>query len=259
MLACVAGAAGASPAAAWTPGFQVTLAEEAVRLAPPDLARQVERHEESLRTGVLDPFEDPDPLRHVQNAAGSGKLRETVVAETERAVELIRSLAPFGDVVRQLGRVSHYVADLHNPLNCADRDPREGEYYADYLRYAESAEPRFPLVFYGFRPGFDGPEDVEALADEALGHARVLYPMVGREYRRVGFASGLEVFDDRSTAFGVASVAFSRAASDIAQVLRYIWLRAGGADQRSALPERGGDPLVRVPRGGAGERGSLGR
>lgn len=251
--------AGAVPAAAWTPGFQVSLAEEAVRLAPPDLARQIERHDESLRTGVLDPFEDPDPLRHVQDPDGSGKLRETVVAETERAVELIRSLAPFGDVVRQLGRVSHYVADLHNPLNCSDRDPREAEYYADYLRYAESAEPRFPLVFYGFRPGFDEPEDVEALADEALAHARVLYPMVGREYRRVGFASGVQVFDDRSTAFGVASVAFSRAATDIAQVLRYIWLRTGGADQRSALPERGGDPLVRVPRNGTGDGAKLGR
>jgi hypothetical protein len=253
LVLALAVAGSAAPAAAWTPRFQVKLAEEAVRLAPPDLARQIERHGEELRTGVLDPFRDPDPLRHVQNGEGQGRLRETVLAETERAVELIRELAPFGDVVRQLGRVSHYVADLHNPLNCTDRDPREAEYYADYLRYAETAEPRFPLVFYGFRQPFDGPGDVRAMVDEALAHGRRQYPMVGREYRRIGFGSGVGAFDDRSTAFGVASVAFSRAASDIAQVLRYIWLRAGGADQRSALPERGGDPLVRVPRLGSGQ------
>jgi len=238
-----------APAAAWTPRFQVELAQEAARLAPPDLARQIYRHRRELRAGVMDPFSDPDPLRHVQNADGSGHLRSTLAEETEHAVELIRSLAPFSDVVRQLGRVSHYVADLHNPLNSDDRDPREGDYYADYLRYVESAEPRFPLVFYGFRERFDRPSDVEALADAALARGRGLYPLVGREYRRIDFASGRGAFDDRSTAFGVASTSFSQAATDIAQVLRYIWLKAGGMDQRTALPVRGGDQLVRVPRG----------
>ena len=256
----LAGVGAAAPATAWTPRFQQVLAEEAARLSPPDLARQIARHEEELRAGVVDPFDDPDPLRHVQNADGTGSLRETIEAETERAVELIRALAPFGDVVRQLGRVAHYVADLHNPLNCDRSDPREPDYYADYLRYAESAEPRFPLVFYGFRQPFDRPADVAAMADEALARSRVLYPLVGREYRRIGFASGVGTFDDRSTAFGVTSVAFSRAASDIAQVLRYIWLRAGGRDQRTALPVRGQDVLVRVPRDGTGgSLGALGR
>lgn len=245
----------AAPAAGWTPRFQTRLAREAARLAPPDLARQIEHHAEAYRAGVLDPFEDPDPMRHLQNPDGSGSLRATVATETERAVDLIRNLAPFDDVVRQLGRVTHYVADLHNPLNCARSDPREGDYYADYLRYVESAEPRLPLVFYGFRQPFDRPAHVEALADEALAHGRRLYPMVGREYRRIGFASGVKSFDDRSTAFGTASVTFSRAASDIAQVLRYIWLRTGGADQRGALPVRGQDVLVRVPRGEAGGSG----
>ena len=256
----LAGAAAATPAVAWTPRFQEVLAEEAARLAPPDLARQIAHHEEEFRAGVQDPFSDPDPRRHVQNADGTGTLRATVESETARAVELIRALAPFGDVVRQLGRVAHYVADLHNPLNSARSDPREPDFYADYLRYAESAEPRFPLVFYGFRQPFDRPEDVAALADEALARSRVLYPLIGREYRRIGFARGTGTFDDRSTAFGLTSIEFSRAASDIAQVLRYIWLRAGGTDQRTELPVRGQDVLVRVPRGGAGVSvGALGR
>lgn len=235
------------------------LALEAARLAPPDLARQIDRHRREFRTGVMDPFNDPDPLRHVQNADGTGHLRSALAEETDHAVELIRSLAPFGDVVRQLGRVSHFVADLYNPLNSDDRDPREAEYYADYLRYAESAEPRFPLVFYGFWQRFDRPEDVGVLADAALARGRGLYPLIGREYRRIGFASGRGAFDDRSTAFGVASTSFSQAASDIAQVLRYIWLRAGGADQRTALPVRGGYRVVRVPRRFARPAAALGR
>ena len=36
--------------------------------------------------------------------------------------------------------------------------------------------------------------------------------------------------------FGVGSVAFNHALSDIVGVLRYIWIRAGGADRRSLFP-----------------------
>ncbi len=238
----------ARPARAWTPAFQVALAREAARLAPPDLAAQIARHDADFREGVLDPFRDGDGRRHVANPDGTGLLEKVVADETERAVGMIRSLAPFDQIVRQLGVVSHFVADAHNPLNSDDSDPQEARYYADYLRYAASAEPRFPLVFYGFRADFDGPRAVDALVADALARGRLLYPLIGREYRRIDYASGAASFDDRSTAFGVTSVEFSRAASDIAQVLRYIWLRAGGADPRTALPVRGEDLLVRVPR-----------
>ena len=258
LVTCAAG----SPAPAWSPGFQKALATEAARLSPPDLARQIDRHAEEFHSGVLAPFRDREPHRHVANADGSGRLEAVIVEETERAVEMIRSLAPFDRIVAQLGVVAHFVADAHNPLNAADTDPREREFYADYLRYAESAEPRFPLVFYGFRPASgdpSGPESLEALARQAVAHSRGLYPFIGREYRRIAFASGRAAFDDRSTAFGVTATQFSRAASDIAEVLRYIWLRAGGADQRTALPVRGGDQLVRIPRSTTGRPTGLGR
>lgn len=248
-----------SPAAAWSPRFQAELALEAARLAPPDLARQIERHREDLARGVAAPFSDRRAMRHVSNPDGSGTLEEAIAEEAEKAVEMIRTLQPFDAIVHQLGVVAHYVADAHNPLNASDADGEEPRIYADYLLYAERAEPRFPLVFYGFRSRFDRPEDVARLAREAVAKSRELYPLVGREYRRIGFASGAASFDDRSTAFGVTSIQFSRAASDIAQVLRYIWIRSGGADPRTALPVRGGDQLVRIPRSSTGLPTGLGR
>jgi hypothetical protein len=259
VLALAATLAAPGPAAAWSPGFQTELALEAARLAPPDLARQIERHREDFADGVMTPFSDRRADRHVANPDGTGSLQAVIEEETEKAVEMIRSLAPFDAVVHQLGVVAHYVADAHNPLNASDADGQEARIYADYLAYAERAEPRFPLVFYGFRAPFDRPEDVRRMAREAVAKSRELYPLVGREYRRIGFASGVTSFDDRSTAFGVTSVQFSRAASDIAQVLRYIWIRSGGADPRSALPVRGGTQLVRIPRSSTGLPTGLGR
>lgn len=245
----------AAPAAGWTPATQVTIAREGARLAPPDLYRQIERHQADLEEGALAPFGDDDPARHVKNADGSGRLDEVIAEEVERAVTAIEGHLPFERIVYQLGVVAHYVADANNPLNSSSSDAEESRYFADYLRYLERAEPRLPVVFYGLVPGLDERPDVAPVVDSALARGRELYPLVGREYRRIGFSSGVTRFDDRSTAFGVASLAFSHAVSDVGLVLRYIWVRAGGADFRSGLPELGG-PVLRLPREGAPQAGA---
>lgn len=240
-------AAGAGPAAAWTPKTQGVIATEAARLAPPDLWRQIDRHRPSFADGVRAPFEDGDPSKHYRNPDGAGSLDRAIVTETERAIGAIRGLRPFEEVVFRLGVVSHYMADADYPLNTSEADPEEGRYFADYARYLERTEPRLPLIFYGLRRGFDAQPDPSALVADILRRGRELYPMVGLEYRRIGFASGLDRFDDRSTAFGVASIAFSRAVSDVGVMLRYIWLRAGGGDFRSGLPIEG-EGRLRLPR-----------
>jgi hypothetical protein len=236
-----------SPATAWTPATQTTIAREAARLAPSDLARQIEKHRRAYEAGALDPFSDSDPGRHTKNVDGSGTLDRVVLAEVQGAVGAIRGLRPFEEIVRRLGRVSHFIADADNPLASSSTDAEEGRYFEDYLRYAESAEPRFPLVFYGAMPGLEARKDVTPLLAQSLRRARDLYPMIGREYRRIGFTSGVGRFDDRSSAFGVASISFSHAVTDVALVLRWIWITAGGADGRTGLVTAG-SRLVLLPR-----------
>jgi hypothetical protein len=246
-LAVLLGIGLASPALAWTPSTQTVIAREAARLAPPDLARQIEKHRHAFEEGVNTPFTETDSSRHMKNADGSGQLDKVVAAEVAAAIAAIRGHKPFEEVVRRLGAVSHYVADANNPLAASADDAEERRYFVDYLRYAETAEPRFPLVFYGLMPGLEGSRDLSPLIDAALRRGRELYPLIGGEYRRIDFASGLGRFDDRSTAFGVASVAFSHAVTDVTLALRYIWLAAGGVDDRANLPA-GGSRLMLLPR-----------
>src|SRR5215218_3984063 len=237
----------ASTATAWTPATQVTIAREAARLSPPDLARQIDKHRRAFEEGVNAPFSDTDAGRHMKNPDGSGQLDQAAQKAVDSAVQAIRGHQPFEEIVRRLGVVSHYVADANNPLAVSGDDAEEGRYFVDYLRYAETAERRFPLVFYGLLPGLDGSRDLSPLIDSALRRGRGLYPMIGREYRRIGFTSGVGRFDDRSTAFGAASIAFSHAVTDVSLALRYIWLTAGGIDDRANLPA-GGTRLIVLPR-----------
>lgn len=236
-----------SPLLAWSQQSQVNIGWEAARLGPPDLFRQIRRHKLSFRDGLVVPFADPDRIRHEKNADGTGQLDRVIEDEVHRAVAAIRNHRPFEQIVYQLGILLHYLNEANNPLFTSADDPSESAYAGDYIRYIESAEPRFSTLFYGVDERLSGPDSVSAFIERTLGRSRRLYPFIGREYRRVGGKSGVHAFDDRSTAFGVAAVSFSRAMSDGVMMLRYVWLEAGGADplRRFRLQD---DHLVKVAR-----------
>lgn len=241
--------AGGGQAWGWTPRTQQTIAWEAARLAPPDLARQLVKHKAAYLRGVLEPFDDTDAARHRKAADGSGALDVALREAVAGSVAAIRQHLPFEEIVNRMGIAAHFMADANNPLATSVDDPEAGRYFVDFLRYAETAEPRFPLVFYGIRPGLERAADLSGMLGETLRRGRAMYPMIGLEYRQIDFQSGIGRFDDRSTAFGVASVAFSHAVTDVAVALRYIWLRAGGGDERSGLPASG-ERLLLLPRAG---------
>lgn len=227
----------APPCGAWTSGSQESIAELAARIAPPDFYQQIERHHRSYLEGVVAPLRYGTPIYHEKNASGSGRLDEVIQTEVLRTISYIVGHRPFADIVYQAGIVSHYVADANNPLNTAESDALEGQYFDDFARYMEAVEPRLQPVFYGLDTRLVGPDELDRFVRETLERGRALYPLVGQEYRRVGRLPGWLYFDDRSTAFGVAAVSYSRAVSDVALVLRYIWIEAGGADNRKAPRE----------------------
>ena len=201
---------------------------------------------------MLEPFSDTDATRHYKNDDGTGQLDRVIEGEVRHLVAMIERHEPFENVSRQAGRIAYYVVTANNPLNTSASDRYESQYFKDYAAYVESASPRLPVIFYGLDQMLEA-GDLRAFLARILERGRVLYPLVGKEYRRIGQLPGSRYFDDRSTAFGVSSVAWSRAASDVALVLRYAWIQAGGADQRPAPKETEGR-LLKVTRPLASER-----
>jgi hypothetical protein len=241
----VAMALGAAPGSAWTPRTQEAIATEGLRLAPPDLRRQMERHKKAYRRGVLAPFSGSPSDWHVRNQDRTGRLHVVIVDHVDRAIEMIQSHRPFAEVVEHLGRLAHYVADANDPLRTSSQDSSEGRYRSDFHRYAESAEPRIALVFYTQDPQVESPQDVKRLVATTLVRGRRFYPYLGLEYQRIGYRSGTRYFDDRSTAFALASLSFSHAVTDLSRLLSYIWVTAGGRDERSWTRDSG---MVRLSR-----------
>src|SRR3954451_15989375 len=83
---------------AWAPATQVAIATTAARLAPPDLARQVEKRQERFPAGVMAPFDDKDPTHHYRNLT-SGALDRVLLDEVAGAVAALRRPMPFDDIV----------------------------------------------------------------------------------------------------------------------------------------------------------------
>lgn len=161
---------------------------------------------------------------------------------------LIEGHRTFAELAQQLGTVASCLADLEDPA----RTPAgaAARWAGDYARYFDSASRRFALVFYGFDARLESSAEVSPWLSERRRRAAGLHPRLDSEYRRIGYASGLATFDDRSTAYATSQLAFNYAVNDAAQAFRYVWLRAGGADPRRNLT-RLGRRVIALPRAAA--------
>jgi hypothetical protein len=221
-------------AAAWTRTSDERIATKAAALAPPDLRMLIEKFEGDYKEGLTRAQSDEgSDVHHYFVLSRKGRLREAIERETRLAVQMIRKGEPMSDVVQRLGILAHLVADANNPFHVANDAPQHSETHNDFETYFERRLSRFPTVFYGLDPKFS----LTPYLDRTFARSAKFYPLMRQEYERGGHAA---VFDDRSTAFGIASISYSRAVTDLVNLYYYIWKEAGG-DVRSAAVMRNGN------------------
>jgi hypothetical protein len=216
------------PAGAWTHASDQRIAQVSARLAPPDLRLVIHRYEKDFARGLQLALADKGPI-HGTN------LRQSIERETRTIVMMIRGNQPMNVVVEHLGILAHLVGDANNPMyvpSAVDLQPSRG----DFENYLERALPRIPTVFYGVEGRFQ----LTNFLDRLFNRTAHFTPLMAEEYFRFGTRRTATDFDDRSTAFGVASLCYSHAVSDAVNLYYYIWREAGG-DVRaaSALRARG--------------------
>lgn len=227
-------------ASAWTRASDERIAKKAAALAPPDLRLLLQRFEPEYERGIERARQDEGSEgHHYFVLTRKGRLRERIERETHASIEMIRRRKSMSEVVERLGVLAHLVADANNPFHVADDDPRLSLLRNDFAEYLERGMPRFPTVFYGLDPRFR----LEPWLDKTFARSARFYPLVRGEYFRDGQARTSASFDDRSTAYGVASVSYSRSVSDLVNLYYYVWKESGG-DVRSAAAMRKGNLLL---------------
>jgi hypothetical protein len=142
-------------------------------------------------------------------------------------------------VVERMGVLAHLVSDANNPFHIANDDSRLSLSQDDFEQYFERRMALFPTVFYGLDEDFR----LTSYLDSTFARTSKFYPLMSEEYFRGGERRTSMDFDDRSTAFGVASVCYSHAVTDLVNLYYYIWRLAGG-DVRSAAVLRHGNLVL---------------
>ncbi len=222
---------------AWTRASDKRIAKKAAALAPADLRLMIERYSGDYQKGLDRAAADEGSASHHYFVLSrEGKLRDRIDAETRSAIAAVRTRKPMSQLVEHLGVLAHLVADANNPFHVVKDDSSLALMQDDFAQYLERRIPKFPTVFYGLDPHFSMP----GYFDRTFNRTSRFYPLVGSEYNRVASSSA---FDDRSTAFGIASVCYSHAVTDLVNLYYYIWKEAGG-DVRSATALRGGNLLL---------------
>jgi hypothetical protein len=213
---------------------------KATRLAPPDMRLLITKYDKDFKRGLeLSHRAEGDAHRRIRN---QGQLTALIEAEVDGAIVLMRKERQIGPFVEKLGVIAHLLADANNPFHVSDADPRLKAMQSDYESYFERRMATFPTVFYGLRIN----RDVPGYLDRVVNRTEAFYPLLSEEYFRGGRTRSSREFDDRSTAYSVASIAYSRAVTDIINFYYYIWREAGG-DVRTAAVLRKGNLLINEP------------
>lgn len=238
--------AAASGGSAWTPAVRERMAADALKVAPPTLARFVLRHFDSFKTGLRDAAARGEITQHRQmgdETTGAA----TALELTERwAAVAMEERRPISVLVYRLGVVAHYAADLNDPL-LTSQSGGGAAFGPDYAGYVEENLHLYPAVFYGY-PSLEqippaGENRMAVVRDgmDSAEMARGYFPHLERAYSRSGGSS--DGFDVRSIPFGIASLSYSRAVTGVARSWLRVWVAARG--DLSGTPHLQGAPPVR--------------
>jgi hypothetical protein len=229
-----------SIASGWTPEAEERIAQRSSRLAPPDLRMLIEKYPDAYRAGFQSAAAPAECARHRYLVSrGKGELKSLIENEVRAAITLMKKDRQIRPFVEKLGRISHLVADANNPFHTESSNAKLAQSQADFEAYLGRKMTSFPTVFYGLKINRDVPRYVDGIVRRSAAH----YPLLEEEYFRGGRRRSSWEFDDRSTAFGVASISYSRAVTDNVNLFYYIWREAGG-DVRSAAVLRKGNLVI---------------
>lgn len=218
---------------AWTPAADHQIAISAARLAPRDLRLLLGRMQREYLQGV------DRGLAEERTDSHRDHLRQRIEGEITSIVRMIRIGQPMPQVVMRIGVLAHLIGDANNPFH-VDTDAELEPSHADFEHYFEERMTRFPIVFYGLDPR------MSRVLDQTFSRSARLAPLMSEEYFRGGRRHTSNDFDDRSTAFGVASICYSHAITDLVDADYYIWKEAGG-DVRSAPSLRAARVIPNAP------------
>ena len=211
---------------AWTSKTYQLIVVKSVKLMPLSFRNVMYRHKEELLTGCLKPDDLTEAAHRYDLNTRSGYLQDQILLLSQEIPKKVYNHVPFSEIAVDFGRLSHYLADLNDPLLLSDADSRETSYGADFALYQERNIDVFPWVFDGHENSLLKKGQLQSYIFEIASGTARSYPLLGQSYYPNGVLVSSATFDPRSLPFGIANLSYNHSISNTVQMWFYTWKKS---------------------------------
>lgn len=212
----------------WTPKTYEMVVVQAVKVMPLSFRNVMYQHKKEILQGSLVPDQPGEAEHRYDVNSQSGYLGDRIAELARLIPKRMNERASFAEIAFYFGSLSHYCADLNDPLLLIDDDSREPAYRADFAGYLEKNIPLFPWIFNGPESELLKKDQLQEYVFQTAQQATRNYAVIGDAYYPEGTLVSSDTFDLRSLPFGVASLSYSRSIENTVQIWFYVWRKAHG-------------------------------
>ncbi len=191
---------------AWSYHTHRKITSDAMRLMPESFRKEFLSHKSHFLKGSTDPDTMiKDFTNHAYHPDGSHDAGLYRIQDLfNRAVELIRNRESSDKTAYVLGLMSHYIADLNQPLHTAgkERDANESDYHSPFERDLNAHLKNLSLPQIDYRPVESPQQRVKSMTIEAVRY----YDQIGAAYRGGKGLSQVTEMAERQIAASIQNV-----------------------------------------------------
>lgn len=173
----------AQTALAWSYHTHRKICSDAMNRMPAAFLQRFAQFKDRILQGSTDPdTQIKDFLGHVYHVGGmSRECENRVKGLFDQGVSLLSGGRTDAEAAYTLGLISHYIADVNQPLHTAGShvDPQESEYHADFEKEVQGQLSRIMVGEIRYAPVTNPLERLETIARAA----RPSYESIGNAYR----------------------------------------------------------------------------
>jgi hypothetical protein len=213
----------------WTSKMHQRIVAEASKLTPYELKLLLKHYKEDLLRGAISPLGTKKGPDHFLLVDGSyGTAHETIKKEIDFIFENIKSKKlNLDELCFRLGRISHFIAEVNNPILTGDLKREGSWFYTDFVNYTDRNLDKFVLTFDGYKHPLLEKKDYEGFIISSAIRSAKLFKPLNHTYVQQR-KTGVYNFDDKSIPFATASLSYNYAITDTAKLWYCIWKSISG-------------------------------
>ncbi len=146
---------------------------------------------------------------------------------TKEQIEDLKGFPNFKVVIERFLKIFHLFAQLDDFSSYIKFSGKNypHEYAVDFERFLNLKTDKFVPIFYGFSRNLFLNSDLDSFLNSIWERNEKFYSNLILQYEKGGNSY---TFDERSAAFGIASIMFSRTITDAVNLIVFIWWKSNG-------------------------------